>query len=86
MVEIVSLDGSRIDIAAAEIGALRGSVRGGVVLAADAHYESARRVWNGNIDRRPALIARCNDNGNGLLQQNRHSSDVGRRRSRRRFF
>ena len=60
MVEIVSLDGSRIDIAAAEIGALRGSVRGGVVLAADAHYESARRVWNGNIDRRPALIARCN--------------------------
>ena len=60
MVEIVSLDGSCIDISAGEIGALRSSVRGGVVLAADAHYESARRVWNGNIDRRPALIARCN--------------------------
>jgi FAD/FMN-containing dehydrogenase len=29
------------------------------VIAADPHYDDARRVWNGNIDRRPALVVRC---------------------------
>lgn len=28
---------------------------------AHAEYESARHVWSGSIDRRPALIARCHD-------------------------
>jgi FAD/FMN-containing dehydrogenase len=35
---------------------------GGVVLLADdPRFEQARRVWNGMIDRTPALIARCRD-------------------------
>ena len=32
---------------------------GQVITPADAAYEEARRVWNMNIDKRPALIARC---------------------------
>ena len=62
MVEIATLDGTRAnlgDVGAAEIATLRNNLRGGVVLAGDADFESARRVWNGNVDRRPALIARC---------------------------
>ena len=59
MLQMLTLDGAHIGVGAAEIGALRDSVRGGVVLATDADYETARRVWNGNVDRRPALIARC---------------------------
>ncbi|MSQ28372.1 MAG: FAD-binding oxidoreductase [Dehalococcoidia bacterium] len=38
---------------------LRGKLQGPLLRADDDGYEAARRVWNGNIDRHPALIARC---------------------------
>ena len=38
---------------------LRQSFRGELIQPGHAGYDVARRVWNGNIDRRPALIARC---------------------------
>jgi FAD/FMN-containing dehydrogenase len=38
---------------------LAGQLRGKLVLPGDAQYDAARRVWNGMIDKRPALIARC---------------------------
>ncbi len=31
----------------------------GLLTSADENYEAARRIWNGMVDRRPALIARC---------------------------
>lgn len=41
------------------IAALRGAMRGDVVTPDDTGYDEARKVWNGDIDRRPAVIARC---------------------------
>jgi FAD/FMN-containing dehydrogenase len=41
------------------VAALREVFRGELVGAGDPGYENARRVWNGNIDRRPALVACC---------------------------
>jgi FAD binding domain/Berberine and berberine like len=35
------------------------SLRGPLLQASDAGYDEARKVWNGSIDKRPALIARC---------------------------
>ena len=61
MVEASALDGSRITLRAAEVDALRDGLRGGLLQSADPGYDEARRVWNGNVDRRPALIARCAD-------------------------
>ena len=41
------------------IADLKYSYRGPLFTPSDDGYETGRRVWNGNIDRRPALIARC---------------------------
>src|SRR5262245_285105 len=37
--------------------------RGSLLRPGDDGYDDARRIWNGAIDRRPALIARCADEG-----------------------
>ncbi len=47
----------------AQLEALASSVSGSVVLPGDAGYDDARRVHNGMIDRRPALIVRCRSAG-----------------------
>lgn len=40
---------------------LEASLRGPLIRAGDPLYDEARKVYNGMIDRRPALIARCAD-------------------------
>jgi FAD/FMN-containing dehydrogenase len=43
------------------VRALGAALHGQLIQPADPDYEQARRVWNGMIDRYPALIARCKD-------------------------
>jgi FAD/FMN-containing dehydrogenase len=42
-----------------DITALRAEVSGSVLLPGDDGYDEARAVWNGDIDRRPAVVVRC---------------------------
>src|SRR5208337_5683412 len=46
---------------AQSIDQLKSSFRGELIQPTDAGYESARKVYNGMIDKRPRLIARCVD-------------------------
>ena len=40
---------------------LRAAFKGELVQPGDPTYDEHRKIWNGSIDRRPALIARCAD-------------------------
>jgi FAD/FMN-containing dehydrogenase len=54
-----TLGGSKSELGADDIKKLQAELRGQVITVDDGRYDDARRVWNGNIDRRPALIVRC---------------------------
>ena len=58
-ISAAKLDRTPMTVSEDEVSTLAGALRGPVMLAEDLGYEGARRVWNGNIDRRPAIIARC---------------------------
>jgi FAD/FMN-containing dehydrogenase len=60
---IASLDGGHKTIGESELAALREAVRGQVMTSSSAQYDEARTIWNGMIDRRPAVILRCTTAG-----------------------
>jgi FAD/FMN-containing dehydrogenase len=55
----ISITGEPIVLANEAIEAFIASVRGQVLRPGDEGYEAARKVWNGMIDKRPALIVRA---------------------------
>jgi FAD/FMN-containing dehydrogenase len=63
MVEATNPGGGLAGIGADRLEALRQGLAGGLLLPADEAYEAARKVWNGDIDRRPGCIARCSNAG-----------------------
>ncbi len=52
-------DGSELMLPTSAVEALAASLRGTLLRPDDAGYHEARAIWNGMIDRRPALIAQC---------------------------
>ena len=41
------------------VDALRGAVTGAIILPGDKNYDEVRQIWNGMIDKRPAIIVQC---------------------------
>jgi FAD/FMN-containing dehydrogenase len=47
------------NVQAGKIEELKSRFKGRVLIPGDGEYENARKIWNGMIDKRPAIIARC---------------------------
>ncbi|MGH7875131.1 MAG: FAD-binding oxidoreductase, partial [Candidatus Binatia bacterium] len=47
------------NLPATKIEELKGGVKGEILVPGGDAYESARKIWNGMIDKRPAVIVRC---------------------------
>jgi FAD/FMN-containing dehydrogenase len=58
-VEVRGREGERKTLPRAAFTALCAAHRGAILEVDDPGYDEARKIWNGMIDRRPALIARC---------------------------
>src|SRR3712207_5067905 len=51
--------GAEAALGEAEVERFGGGLRGELLRPGYGAYEQARKIWNGLIDKRPALIARC---------------------------
>jgi FAD/FMN-containing dehydrogenase len=58
-VHAINSEGLETILPSATVKELHGSLRGELLLNGDRGYDNARAVWNAMIDKKPALIARC---------------------------
>ena len=56
---VITINGADSTLKEADVESFIGSLRGPVLRPGDDGYDEARKIFNGMIDKRPALIARC---------------------------
>jgi FAD/FMN-containing dehydrogenase len=54
----ITLDGTYLQLSPSDIAQLKGRLRGSLLLDGDEGYDESRKLWNGMIDRRPAMVVR----------------------------
>ncbi|MGH7462732.1 MAG: hypothetical protein ACREMA_17115, partial [Longimicrobiales bacterium] len=55
-IDAVTGDGQQVTLSARSVADLKAKLRGRLLLASDAGYDSARMILNPSFDKRPALI------------------------------
>lgn len=57
--QVIKNTGAEASLGEPAIEEFKASLRGQLLRAGEDGYDDARKIWNGMMDRRPALIARC---------------------------
>ena len=58
-IKITTLSDEKAFLAEDDVEKLKSLIKGDVLLPTDKEYDNARKIWNGMIDKHPALIVRC---------------------------
>jgi FAD/FMN-containing dehydrogenase len=58
-IQIKTRQGKTVELKEKVVNLLKDQLHGSLMAAEDDAYEEARKVWNGSINKKPALIARC---------------------------
>jgi len=58
-IKVQTSNGGHTNIAESQIEEFKQSLSGELITPVDDQYESARKLWNGMIEKKPVLIARC---------------------------
>jgi FAD/FMN-containing dehydrogenase len=62
-IRVTTREGNEVELTRKTVAALRARLDGGLLLPGDAGFEEATRIWNGMVQRTPALVVRPADNG-----------------------
>lgn len=62
-ISVATLSNGETVLAEEALENLKGLIQGEVLLPSHDQYDQARKIWNGMIDKRPALIVRCSGPG-----------------------
>lgn len=57
--EMMTVCGRTVNLPLSDVTRFAADIRGRILRAGDEDYDAARTLWNGMIDKRPALIVRC---------------------------
>lgn len=57
--KVKTMDGSEIELKQEILDSLKIRLKGPVLISGDVGFDESRTVWNGMIDRRPAIVVRC---------------------------
>lgn len=61
--DVITTNEETIQLNQEELDQLENQIRGEIITSASKLYDEARSVWNGLIDKRPALVIRCMNTG-----------------------
>jgi hypothetical protein len=60
-IESLNLNGEKITLRTDELNLLKDRIKGDIIFPTDNRYNEARKIWNGLIDKKPAVIVKVRD-------------------------